>query len=68
MEGFMTLGEAAKRLKVPIHRVQYLFQSRKLLDEDVQRLAGRRVLTVEQFRQVADLLGLGENGGEKGEK
>ncbi len=49
-----TVGEAAAKLNCPEHRIQYLFRSRKVTG--VRKIAGRRVLTQEQFEQIARMI------------
>lgn len=50
------LGDVAKRLDVPPHRVAYLFLTRKLAEPKL-RMGNRRVFTVGDAKRVAKALG-----------
>ena len=51
-----TLGQVAQMLKVPQHRVQYLFRARKV--PDVRRIGGRRIFSEQDVEQIAKALGV----------
>ena len=50
------IGDVAKRLNVPLHRVSYLFTTRRV--PEPQRLGNRRIFSHLDARRVAKALGL----------
>ena len=56
MSRFLTIGQVAQALKVPDHRIYYLFRARKI--PEVRRVGGRRVFTQENIRLIAETLGV----------
>jgi hypothetical protein len=51
------LGDISKKLKVPQHRIVYLFASQAVAEPKLT-LGNRRVFTVEECRVIAEKLGL----------
>ena len=51
------LGDISRKLKVPQHRIVYLFASQRVTEPKLT-LGNRRVFTVEECRVIADKLGL----------
>ena len=54
-QNFYSLGEVARLLGIPQHRVVYLLQSGQV--QESMRLAGRRAFTLDDVCEIADLLG-----------
>jgi DNA-binding transcriptional MerR regulator len=53
------IGDVARLLNVPPHRVAYLFITRKLPEPQL-RLGNRRVFTLAEVQKVAKALGIKE--------
>ena len=51
------LGDISRKLKVPQHRIVYLFASQRVTEPKLT-LGNRRVFTVEECRVIADKLGM----------
>jgi hypothetical protein len=51
------LGDISRKLKVPQHRIVYLFAS-QAVQEPKLTLGNRRVFTVEECKLIAEKLGL----------
>jgi hypothetical protein len=51
------LGDISKKLKVPQHRIVYLFASQAVTEPKLT-LGNRRVFTVDECKIIADKLGL----------
>jgi|LakMenEpi03Aug12_release.lakeMendotaPanAssembly.Ray.scaffolds.fasta_scaffold212717_2 hypothetical protein len=51
------LGDISRKLKVPQHRIVYLFASQRVTEPKLT-LGKRRVFTVEECRVIADKLGM----------
>ncbi len=51
------LGDISRKLKVPQHRIVYLFASQRVTEPKLT-LGNRRVFTVEECRIIAENLGL----------
>ena len=54
-QDYYSLGEVARMLQVPPHRVVYLLQGGKV--QESMRLGGRRAFTVDDLVNIAELLG-----------
>jgi hypothetical protein len=52
----LLLGQVAKLLKIPPHRITYLFVAGKI--QDVPTMGNRRVFSLADVRRVADALGV----------
>ena len=52
---YYSLGEVARLLNIPQHRIVYLLQSGQV--QESMRLAGRRAFTVDDLVNIAELLG-----------
>jgi DNA-binding transcriptional MerR regulator len=55
MNQFLLLGDVARTLRVPPHRIVYLFSSGQL-QEPAMRLGSRRIFTFADMLRVADKL------------
>ena len=53
---FYSLGDVAKILNVPAHRIVYLLQSGRAAES--MRLAGRRVFRIEDVERIAELMNI----------
>ena len=51
------LGDISRKLKVPQHRIVYLFASQRVAEPRLT-LGNRRVFTVDKCRFIAEKLGL----------
>lgn len=54
LPALLTVGELAKRLDVPIHRVEYLIRSRNL--QPAQRAGNNRVFTESDLQYLAGII------------
>lgn len=59
-EKALTVGEIARRLKVPIHRVEYIIRARQV--EPMVRAGICRVFTESDFDRIAHALLKGSHG------
>lgn len=55
-ENLYLMGDVARRLGVPPHRVAYLYLTRKLAEPEI-RMGGRRMFTEEDIERIAQALG-----------
>jgi DNA-binding transcriptional MerR regulator len=60
MNNHMTLGEVARTLGIPQHRILYLLST--LAVPEPARIAGRRVWTQEQLQELAATLNVLKKG------
>jgi len=54
-QNYYSLGDVARLLQVPPHRVVYLLQGGKV--QESMRLGGRRAFTLDDVCEIAELLG-----------
>lgn len=54
-QDYYSLGDVARILKVPPHRIVYLLQSGRV--QESMRLGGRRAFTLDDVYDIAELLG-----------
>jgi DNA-binding transcriptional MerR regulator len=56
-ERLCLIGDVARQLDVPPHRITYLFITRKLLEPEL-RLGNKRIFTEADVQRIAQALGL----------
>ncbi|MCP4368894.1 MAG: MerR family transcriptional regulator [Deltaproteobacteria bacterium] len=52
----MSAGDLVKKLNITQYKLDYLFQSRRLKDEDFQRFGGRRIYKEKDIAKIKQAL------------